>query len=78
MVIGRDRYLDDSPRFHLTLELRTRTGDLHSLLSAAGPELHDRLGAAMVRALDEIAGLLAERVAAATSSQRTANFGCGT
>jgi hypothetical protein len=78
MVICRDRYLDDRTRYHLTLELRTRTGEMHSLLSAAGPEVHDKLGAVIVRALDEAAALLAERVAATAAPPQTTSFGCGT
>jgi hypothetical protein len=68
MHIARDRYLDDSTRYHLTLRLDTRTGDMHSLLSDAADRLEGRLGEILVRALDEIAAALADRLPSTPST----------
>jgi hypothetical protein len=78
MVIARERYLDDSSRFHLTLELTTRTGDMHSLLTGAGAETHARLGEILVRALTDIASVLAPHVSGPAPARETSTFGCGT
>jgi hypothetical protein len=77
MVITRERHLDDGPDFHLALELSSRTIAMHSVMTNAPPELIQRIGESLVKALDEIALTLAERVAAATAKP-TSSFGCGT
>ncbi|HXH05985.1 MAG TPA: hypothetical protein VNI83_05270 [Vicinamibacterales bacterium] len=59
MIIARDRYLDDTSRYLLTLELRTRTPAAHGLLTDAGREEQQAIGDILVRALDEIAARLA-------------------
>ena len=56
MEIARERFLDDTRRFHLTLSLRSRTTEMHSVLSALSPDERDAVGLALARALDEIAG----------------------
>ena len=33
MEIARERFLDDTRRFHLTISLRSRTPEMHSTLS---------------------------------------------
>ena len=33
MEIARERFLDDSRRYHLTLSLRSRTTEMHSVLT---------------------------------------------
>jgi hypothetical protein len=80
MVLTRERYLDDSTDFHVTLQLASRTIAMHSLLTNAPPEVSERVGETLVKALDEIAAVLADRVAAATSARaaQTSSFGCGT
>lgn len=78
MVIARERYLDDTSRFRVTLELASGTGAMHSLLSELPAEAHARLGDALVRALDEIAAALAPSVAGVAGSRETSSFGCGT
>ena len=55
MEIARERYLDDSRLYHVTLSLRSRTTEMHSLLTALTSEQRDAVGMALVRALDEIA-----------------------
>ena len=54
MEISRERFLDDSRRYHLTLSVRSRTTEMHSLLSGLSPDQRDAVGAALARALDDI------------------------
>ena len=54
MEISRERFLDDSRRYHLTLSVRSRTTEMHSLLSGLSPDQRDAVGVALARALDEI------------------------
>jgi hypothetical protein len=63
MEIARERFLDDTRRFHLTLSLRSRTTEMHSALSALSPDERDAVAGALARALDEIQGVIGSRVA---------------
>jgi hypothetical protein len=54
MEIARERFLDDSRAFHLTIGVRSRTTEAHSLLSALSPEEREQVSAAMVKAMDQI------------------------
>jgi hypothetical protein len=54
MEILRERFLDDSKLYHLSLALRSRTTEMHSVLSALTTDERDAVGAALARALDEI------------------------
>jgi len=54
MEIARERFLDDSRTYHLTIGIRSRTTAAHSLLSALSPEERDEVGAAIVKAMDQI------------------------
>ena len=54
MEIARERFLDDSRTYHLSLGLRSRTTEAHSLLSGLTPDEREQVNAAIVRALDEI------------------------
>jgi len=54
MEIARERFLDDSRSFHLTIGIRSRTTEAHSLLSALSPEERDEVSAAIVKAMDQI------------------------
>jgi hypothetical protein len=54
MEISRERFFDDSRRYHVTLSLRSRTSEMHSILSALSPDQRDAVGAALARALDDI------------------------
>jgi len=78
MVIGCERYLDDTPRYHVGLALTTRTLEMHGLLSGVPPETHERVSDVLVKALDDIQALLAPLVAAAPAPAETSSFGCGT
>lgn len=59
MEIARERFLDDTRRFHVTLSVRSRTTEMHSALSALSPDERDRVGAALAHALDEIQRVVA-------------------
>jgi hypothetical protein len=54
MEIARERFLDDSRTYHLTIGLRSRTTEAHSLLSALSPEEREQVSVAMVKAMDQI------------------------
>ena len=54
MEIARERFLDDSRSYHLTIGLRSRTTAAHSLLSALSPEEKEQVNAAIVNAMDQI------------------------
>ena len=66
MEISREQFLDDSRRYHMTLSLRSRTTEMHSLLSGLSPGQRDAVGAALARALDEIQAAVSESVLTAT------------
>ena len=63
MEIARDRFLDESRSYHLSLSLRSRTTEMHSVLSALSGEEKEAVGAALARALDEIQLVIAARLA---------------
>jgi len=54
MEIARERFLDDTRTYHLSLAIRSRTTAAHSLLSSLTDEERAEVGAAIVKALDEV------------------------
>jgi hypothetical protein len=68
MEISRERFLDDSRRYHLTLSVRSRTTEMHSLLSGLSPAQRDAVGAALARALDDIQAAVGPNVLTAAPS----------
>jgi hypothetical protein len=58
MEIARERFLDDTRRFHLTLSLRSRTTEMHSALSALSHDEREAVAMAIARALDEVGKVL--------------------
>ena len=54
MEIARERFLDDSRTYHLTIGVRSRTTEAHSLLSALTPEEKEQVSSAIVKAMDQI------------------------
>lgn len=54
MEIARERFLDDSRTLHLTIGLRSRTTEAHSLLSSLTPEEREQVSGAIVTAMDQI------------------------
>lgn len=77
MVVARERFLDDSSRFRLVLELRSGASEMHSLLSGAPAEVVEQVGDALTRALDEIADAL-RGLPSSPPPHETTSFGCGT
>jgi hypothetical protein len=62
MEIVRDRFLDDTKLYHLSLGLRSRTTEMHSVMSALTTDERDAVGAALARALDEIGTVIKPRL----------------
>jgi hypothetical protein len=70
MEIARDRFLDESRAYHLTLSVRSRTTEMHSLLTSLSSDEREAVNAAMIRALDDIEGVLDRRRASVASAAR--------
>jgi hypothetical protein len=62
MEIARERFLDDSRQYHLTLSLRSRTTEAHSVLTALSTDEREAVGVALARALDEISTIVRRKV----------------
>jgi hypothetical protein len=54
MEISRERFLDESRSYHLTIGIRSRTTEAHSLLSALTPDEREQVSLAIVKAMDQI------------------------
>jgi len=54
MEIARERFLDPTREYHLTLSIRSRTTPMHSALTALTPEERERVSRTLARAMDEI------------------------
>lgn len=61
MEIARERFLDDSRLLHLTLMLRSRTSETHSLLTSLTSDERDEVSLALAKALDEISAVVGRR-----------------
>lgn len=68
MVIERDRFLDDTAQWRLSLSLSSRTAPMHSLLSALTDEERGAVNGSLTRALDEIVDLLRRKRAQGPSA----------
>lgn len=64
MEIARERFLDDSRTYHLTIGVRSRTTEAHSLLSALTPEEKEQVSVAIVKAMDQIERIVRTHLAA--------------
>jgi hypothetical protein len=62
MEIVRERFLDDTKHYHVTLGLRSRTTEMHSVLSALTGDEREAVGAVLARALDDIASVVGSRL----------------
>lgn len=78
MVISRERYLDDSSRYLVTLSLVSRTVETHGWLSSLPADVHQQVGDVLTRALDSLQHLLREATAESGGAGETTHFGCGT
>ena len=65
MEIARERFLDDSRSYHLTIGIRSRTTEAHSLLSALTSDEREQVSAAMVKAMDQIEKIIRPHLAPA-------------
>lgn len=54
MEIARERFLDDSRTYHLTIGVRSRTTEAHSLLTGLTPDEREEVNSAIVTAMDQI------------------------
>jgi hypothetical protein len=54
MEIARERFLDDSRTYHLTIGVRSRTTEAHSLLTTLTPDEREQVGVVIVQAMDQI------------------------
>jgi len=54
MEISRERFLDESRSYHLSIGLRSRTTEAHSLLSLLTPDEREQVSLAIVKAMDQI------------------------
>ena len=68
MNITRERYLDDSNRWGLTIGLLSHTPEMHSALDALSPEQREALGDVLVEALAKTARIV-EPVAVARGAR---------
>jgi hypothetical protein len=66
MEIALERYLDDTSSYHLTLGLRSRTHEAHSVLTALEPQERAAVTAALAHALDEVQRIVAARLTSVT------------
>jgi len=67
MEIARERFLDDSRTFHLTIGIRSRTTAAHSLLTALSPEEREQVSAAIVKAMDQIEKIIQPHLVSSTA-----------
>ena len=58
MRITRERYLDDSRQWALTIELVSRTPEMHSALDALSPQERQAVGDVLVEALARVAKIV--------------------
>jgi hypothetical protein len=65
MEISRERFLDESRSYHLTIGLRSRTTEAHSLLSSLSPDERDQVSLALVKAMDQIEKIVRPHLTAA-------------
>jgi hypothetical protein len=54
MEIARERFLDDTRTYHVTIGVRSRTTQAHSLLTSLTPDEREQVSMAIVKAMDQI------------------------
>jgi hypothetical protein len=54
MEIARERFLDDSRKYHVTIGVRSRTTEAHGLLTSLTPDEREQVTVAIVQAMDQI------------------------
>jgi hypothetical protein len=63
MEIARERFLDDSRTYHLTIAVRSRTTEAHSVLTALTPAEREQVSVAIVTAMDQIERIVRPHIA---------------
>jgi hypothetical protein len=58
MEISRERFLDESRSYHLTIGLRSRTTEAHSLLTELTADEREQVSNAIVKAMDQIENII--------------------
>jgi hypothetical protein len=69
MEIARERFLDQTRDYHLTIGVRSRTTPMHSALTALSPDERDQVARVLARAMDDIAVLLRPHLPGATPTE---------
>jgi hypothetical protein len=67
MEIARERFLDQTRDYHLTIGVRSRTTPMHSALTALSADERDQVARVLARAMDDIAALLRPHLVTADS-----------
>ena len=62
MEIARERFLDDTRTYHVTIGVRSRTTQAHSLLTSLTSEERAEINEAIIAAMDRIATILRQRL----------------
>ena len=78
MQIARDRFLDDTRQFGVSVSMQTRTPEMHSLLADAPEDVRERVGEILAAALDQVQHVIAPLLDRRTPPSPAAPFGCGT
>jgi len=65
MIIERERYLDDTAGRLISLGVRSRSPEMHSVLTALTADERAAIGDSLARALDDIAAILRAKLAKA-------------
>jgi hypothetical protein len=65
MEISRERFLDESRSYHLTIGIRSRTTAAHSLLSSLTPDEREQVSNVIVQAMDQIEKIVRPHLAPA-------------
>lgn len=63
MIIERERYLDDTADRLISLGVRSRSPEMHSVMTSLTAEERAAIADALARALDDIAALLRAKLA---------------
>jgi hypothetical protein len=69
MEIARERFLDQTRDYHLTIGVRSRTTPMHSALTALSADERDQVARVLARAMDDIAALLRPHLVTADSTE---------
>jgi hypothetical protein len=67
MEISRERFLDDGRTYHLSIGVRSRTTEAHSLLSSLTADERQQVSDAIVKAMDQIEKIIKPHLAPAQS-----------